>query len=352
LRYLTRLLLPLALIVLVVTAPLTATAAGAAPSTQSGPTNVMKGCSPGLGVVALGSPDASVDPATATAAQLAAAGYPPRPTLDTQAWVADMKAPHTFICPKFGTPVANQDVLQPTATASPQCVPGCSTGVYNPIWAGNVDNLDRYNQVASYWNVPTITADGSQKGTVLIWDGLGNANPDPLIQAGSAQDALPGKTPNTPYLWWEIITQGCRTCGLIQVANQPLKVNDKVIVIINYYLVSGTYYGLFWIENKNATVDKISYFYASSQPLSYSSGSQAEWILEKPPGLYLGKWSGAVTLNSDTTSDVSTGQTVCAGIEAHQSVYMGNATTNLAYPAAWTDPGTYCNFPIYRGPAT
>ncbi len=107
---------------------------------------------------------------------------------------------------------------------------------------------------------------------------------------------------------------------------------------------------MFWIENKNATVDKISYFYAPSQPLGYSSGSQAEWIVEK--GSYLAQWSGAITFYSDTTNDVDTGQTVCAGIEPHQSWHMGTATSQLAYPAAWTDPGTYCTFPIYRGSAS
>jgi len=312
----------------------------------------MKGCSPGLGVVALGSPDTSVDPATATAAKLAAAGYPPRPTVGTQAWVADMTAHHTFICPKWGTPVVHPDTLQPTATASPSCVPGCSTLVYNPSWAGNVDSADRYNEVSSYWYVPTISADGSQKGTAWEWDGLGNASPDPLIQAGSVQDALPGKTPNAPYLWWELITNGCTpaNCPAMPVANQPLKVNDEVIVIINYYLLNGTYYPLYWIENKNNTgLDQISYFYVNNAPLSYSSGSQVEWIVEK--GSNLAKWSGAITLYSDRTSDVYTGQTVCAGIQPHQSVHMGTATYQLAYPAAWTDPGTYCNFPIYRGSA-
>jgi hypothetical protein len=231
---------------------------------------------------------------------------------------------------------------------------------WTTIWAGNEDYTDLYNAVSMRWTVPTVSADGGLAGNVKIWPGMGeyDTSTDPLVQAGSSQDAAPGVTPAKPYLWWEIITRSasgvvCGHCPLVPVANQPPAVGDSVFVNINYGVEGGQNTAIFWIENKNAKVDQVSYFYVA-EDIGTTQATRAEWIVEK--GTNLARWSGAINMNSSVANDIDVGADICAGTQTHWSVHMANDTTNsttdtntqIAYPAAWTDPGSYCNFPVYR----
>jgi Peptidase A4 family len=338
----------LALIAVGLAAP--ATAAAQTTASTSAP-RVLANCNPGLSTQALAAPDASVDPATATDAQLRAAGYPPRPTVDTAAWVSMMKRPHDFICPQWQAMSAIAPVTEPQGGLTADALGG-STQWWTQIWAGNMDNTDIYNSVSMRWTVPTIATDKILNGTVVIWPGLGNSDSptDPLVQAGTAQDADPGKVA-TQYLWWEILPQNCTTCPLVKVANQPLAVNDKVYVSINYGLEGGYNTAIFWIENDNSSGNHVSFFYVTEN-IGTTQASKVEWIVEAPPGSHLGQWTNSISLTSDEAYDLDTQSTNCAGTQQHLSIHMANVpsdtTTQLAYPAAWTDPGTYCNFPVYR----
>ena len=106
----------------------------------------------------------------------------------------------------------------------------------------------------------------------------------------------------------------------------------------SYYAGTGAY---FFLENMS-TGSSHTY---GPDTFNGQSGGSAEWIVEKSDSVRLMQWPGALNMNDDE-ADMN-GTWVCAGTQTHVA-YQLFAPSELAYPTAWTDPGTYCNFPIYR----
>jgi hypothetical protein len=86
---------------------------------------------------------------------------------------------------------------------------------------------------------------------------------------------------------------------------------------------------------------------------SGTSGSSAEWIVEKLGGIPLARWStwGVPNINFLYSSghDTNAGW-VNAGAPWHQSWYMTGVGGETAQGGAWTDP-YYSSFPVKRDPA-
>lgn len=171
-------------------------------------------------------PPAGFDPATATSAQLADYGYPPRTSTDA---LVDSG-------PAVGPAPAEIFVYQGHQTSTPAAgsLPPHDTG-----WDGNytTPNGTQYDNTFMEWNQPADSKSECSGAADSIWTGLGGLNNNALEQAGSWQGA---GEPNNG-MWWEVVGYN----------NQ----NYYNIVFPGYYTSPGalTYSDVYWNASTNST---------------------------------------------------------------------------------------------------
>jgi hypothetical protein len=301
---------------------------------------------------------ANFDPTTASAAQLLKYGFPARPPGGTNsAWqraVQDQlasppKPTYSYNCPLSNTPHA---LKATTGVRSPASAPGpviCDLPSSN--WVGNVlakgcnpNNtimLDPKNTF-TFAEVEFYAEDAPSENGVQTeyspWVGLGageSKTSDEMVQAGIEADSPLGGGPEF-FPWTEVYPYQGVKYHTLPAGNIGL--GDQIYVQVYYSGQVAHWY----ISDQSHSGD-----YSSFSPTTFTgtTGGSAEWIIEKntPP---LSHWTNPfmMDLSNATMNFAST----CAGVPAHISVQMYESGQELAKGGAWTDPPTYCDFPITR----
>ncbi len=153
-----------------------------------------------------------------------------------------------------------------------------------PLHGGSVDSLN--------WSGYAVTPSGGgvtatestftvpsaglvPPGFAATWTGIGGYNTSDLIQAGTAEQSLPGNPVVGPqyYAWYELLPAGeVQLTGCSGDANCTVTPGDKVTVTISQ--VAGTTWSISMTDAGH---------WSWSQDVTYSSSlSSAEWILEAP----------------------------------------------------------------------
>ncbi len=249
--------------------------------------------------VLLSSPPPGFHPVTATQAQLAKYGFPPRPSAANvralDEWTQAMKSWKHTVHPQFLTsnihidPIFGQDVA--------------TTGQGAKNWAGNQDTSHTYTSITGQWTVPSVTALVNDQSIESSWAGLGTgaSSSNQLIQAGDFNEVSwsfysGSYHPSyTHYLFWDIAPQ----TGIHPITNVPIYPYDTVYV--NCWYTSG--YAHFYLQN-STTGESTG---TISEPVSGFSGSTAEWIVERPAigvtNTFPGWWYALANFSSITFSD-------------------------------------------------
>jgi hypothetical protein len=255
---------------------------------------------------------ADFDPVQASADELRAYGYPPRPDAALhrelyEHWSQAISPSMTTIEPRFvdalRPPVAPPGPIQP---GPPPFMPHATSS----NWAGSVnfpDLNDGVVSVAASWVVPDITGPGSSSGdTCAQWVGMDGWGPDgtapvsaDIVQAGTTQtidDSLAQQT----FAWWEWVPRKS-----YQIENFTVAPGDQMFCVIralspteaSFFLVNMTSKErtLFW-QSAPDLADVLAEEYLSAWPLLSEeirlifqsgtvytlSGASADWVLEWP----------------------------------------------------------------------
>jgi ketosteroid isomerase-like protein len=186
---------------------------------------------------------------------------------------------------------------------------GRSTGDDSLNWSGYAATSGTFTGVSGTWTVPPFSPD-STPGIDATWVGIGGANSNDLIQAGTDEEVDGGGT--TEYeAWIETLPRAAQTV--------PLSVNPGDSVTVN---LTQTAKGTWDISIKNNTTGQ-NY----DKSVQYNSSlSSAEWIEEAPTGVRSGILPlddfGTVSFTNATT--VQNGQTVSAQQAGATPITMAN----------------------------
>ena len=214
-------------------------------------------------------PAKGFSPLTATAAELTANNYPPRPSR------SDHKNYRTW----------RKYVLSSKATVSTcgqhlrgaegkPTIPDTQSVTYNqsPNWSGYQTATGRYTDVQAEWNIPAVHDSGSRSYYSSTWVGIGDGSSpsDQLIQAGSESDWLGGS--GTRYFLWIQIYPYLTYQDIIYYAAGAPNAGDLISAHVKYASSTVTFH----------VVDEATGFnYDVSENLSLSTSADAEWIYER-----------------------------------------------------------------------
>jgi len=235
----------------------------------------------------------------------------------------------------------------------PGVTAGLGMGYLQPnsqIWAGNAFETaltsHAYNQSYLQYSVPTILPDHGAKANLAVWAGVGN---EQLVQAGTTQDVS--------------ATGAITTRAFTEVfPYQPTLVPLGIYVAPGYLVqvevwTTGPLDGWFemWFTNSSNFITSTGVLHTKITSPSAIVPDSATWIAERitvnGTPLNLAQWSGTVNLTGQGW-DSATGTWWPAGQLPHYDWHMYNGSTQIAYPAAWLDPPTYSDFPVYRTSAS
>lgn len=215
-------------------------------------------------------PATGFDPLTATNAELAANGFPIRPTNpdNFKTWMTAMRAYKQYVVP----------VMVPVPHARSQTVktagPRDARSSFSPNWSGYLLNQGQYaiTQTVGTWTDSVAqTCPGNTYSSA--WTGIGGWNTTSLVQDGTETDTLNGTLGcyvNT-YAWWEILP-----ANQVDFSNLTIYQGDEI-------------FGETSVNTSNDT----AYFYigdlttgqSTSTTVSFSSGqydgSTGEWVVER-----------------------------------------------------------------------
>lgn len=144
-------------------------------------------------------------------------------------------------------------------------------------WSGYESRKGGYLMAAMEWTVHPAVAAAGTSTTSSIWPGIGTgtSTADSLIQAGTRADAdCTVSCSTTYYPWIEIYPQESEE----QISNLPIKPGDLIGVLVEYDPVSAEAY--FELDDETTQVGV-----SGTEDVTGSvvgSGSQAEWIVERP----------------------------------------------------------------------
>jgi hypothetical protein len=145
-------------------------------------------------------------------------------------------------------------------------------------WSGYVTGANSgYIGAAMEWPIHAVSTSNQSDSYMSVWPGIGtgNSQADALIQAGTQQEAIcqmSCATFLTP--WFEIFPQEDEQ----DITNLTISVSDLVAVIVEYDPLAGQAY----FEIDNLTTGTGVYTYQDLTGSAIGSGSQAEWIVERP----------------------------------------------------------------------
>jgi len=132
-------------------------------------------------------------------------------------------------------------------------------------WSGYQSDANNFTGVSMVWNVPAAQSTASP-AMMSIWPGIGQGSSgDLLIQAGTEQEQG-----SAPFMWTEVVP------GQLQqpVSGLSVTAGDRVAVNVSWDSASHTV--AFLLINYTTGVVKMP-----TQTVSGSSGSSAEWIVER-----------------------------------------------------------------------
>jgi hypothetical protein len=216
-------------------------------------------------------------------------------------------------------------------------------------WSGYQAIRNNYYLAAAMeWTVHPAVAGRNMDADASIWPGIGSGSStsDSLIQAGTEQQAScngAGTCTTSYYPWIEIFPQEAEEI----VTNLPIKPSDLIGVIVEYDPASGQAY--FELDNETTGLAV-----SGTEVISGStpgSGSQAEWIVERPASCLLGicnltqleNFGTEPVINAEAITGFDwndpTSRVVNAGAVGNDeiSMYSCDQRTLLAQPSGITD---------------
>jgi Peptidase A4 family len=225
------------------------------------------------------------------------------------------------------------------------------TGQVLPLHGGTTDSLnwsgyavtpssDNVTAVSSTFTVPT--AGLVPPGFAATWTGIGGYTTSDLIQAGTAEQSVPGNPVSGPqyYAWYELLPAGeTQLTGCSGDANCTVTPGDNITVNISQ--VSGNTWS---ISMTNAG------HWTWSKDLAYSSSkSSGEWILEAPTLVAQTLLANVGTVHFGPTSTYTAGgvtHTIAAGNPTQ--IDLGTGVLNEATPSALASDGQSFNDCAYQ----
>jgi Peptidase A4 family len=245
-----------------------AASAGTEGLNDAPPTVTSEGCGDGFSALTV-TPAPGFDPTTATAEQLQANNFPPRPAdpADTEA----MTAWTSYVTGPIDRTSTCADLIKSDSTSVPQATAAATTRVNTANWSGNVANDRRFVDADASWVLPTDRDTDHVARHSSQWVGIGGTtgqNGSRLIQAGTAADVTNGVTKYCLFIEDAQLTG--RRC--LQNVVHP---GDHIYVHVHE--VSGT--GSFHVVDTQARIDRT---FTIDDPAVGANAESAEWILERP----------------------------------------------------------------------
>jgi hypothetical protein len=286
-------------------------------------TFLSRGCSNGESTVTA-VPTKAFNPLAATAAELLANDYPPRPPArdrqDYTTWKKFVLSHSGTVatCTRVGTSVEPEQHAQ---TVYP---------MENTHWSGYQTNFLGYNDVEAEWQVPAMHDSGRKSYYSVSWVGLGDGggHSDELIQAGSASEWVAGSAHY--YLWWELFPG--ITEQHIYGSNQGMRPGDLIYVNVHF----ASHEASFHLEDETT-----GYNFFQTAPLgsSWRTSGDAEWIYERPTiGGSLPYLANAPVTFLDAEAEDSSGWRPLNGLTVFDyAMWNCNFTERLAYADAISD---------------
>jgi hypothetical protein len=151
-------------------------------------------------------------------------------------------------------------------------------------WSGyETGKKGGYLAAAMEWVVhPAVAASGTETIS-SIWPGIGtgSSTSDSLIQAGTRQDAACNAASCTPsyYPWFEIYPQESEQ----EISNLTVSPGDYVGVVVEYDPLAAEAY--FEVDDYTTGNGVYAYQYVTGDIVG--SGTQAEWIVERPTECFI-----------------------------------------------------------------
>jgi peptidase A4-like protein len=204
-------------------------------------------------------PPASFKPLTASAADLAAYGFPPRP--DTQdeliAWQSDLAS------------------WKPTPDIGACEVPGLTAAFNNPIWSGydaDSTSSSTYIAVQGDYHQPTKGSTSCASPQEVSWVGLGGYHTGRLMQDGTGIDAT-----GHYYAWYEWLND-TNDIGITKMASVTVHAGDRIHTYV-VHQTSGSGQTTFYVADNTTGTSQSRIVNLGS---AYYDGSSAEMIDERP----------------------------------------------------------------------
>jgi hypothetical protein len=232
---------------------------------------------------------------------------------------------HAYSGARADSAAGARAALHGTEAASPPAI--------SPNWSGFESDLGNFTGASMTWTVPSVGPASAPAG-VSIWPGIGTGsetgNNDSLVQAGTAQDAG-GAT----YAWTEVYPQEDEQI----IKDLSVSVGDKMAVNVGWDPATHT---ASFLVTDGSTAKEIT------QVISGSSGSSAEWIVERPgicdatciirPLLNIGTMAVTDGAAEQTINGKTTGGYI-GSFSDHYSISMTNCIgdTTLASVPTGTD---------------
>lgn len=217
-------------------------------------------------------PPPGFSPRAATPSQLAAYGFPPRPTGPAlQSWEEAMSAFRSFADPTFTfelTPVTDAVAQAP---------------VYGANWSGYAATATTHNNFVAAeaaWTVPNEWACSGTNGDLSIWTGVGGAQnaPNGLLQSGVGYNLVADPQQWTAWLEYLTPTQNNGPYVLMATTGGAIPVGPGTPVFSSTYYAQSTGYAWYYLEN---TADGIAGHFGQPGSGSFYDGGSAEVILEE-----------------------------------------------------------------------
>jgi hypothetical protein len=197
--------------------------------------------------------------------------------------------------------------------------------VYNSSstnWSGyQTGKKGGYLAAAMEWVVHPAVAASSTETISSIWPGIGtgNSTSDSLIQAGTHQDAACNASSCTTsyYPWFEIYPQESEQ----EITNLTVSPGDYVGVVVEYDPETADAY--FEVDNYTTGLGVYAYQYVTGSIVG--SGTQAEWIVERPTECFIICQMGKLT--NFGTEPIGYAQAVYGSLWSDPNLVWSNAGT-------------------------
>lgn len=302
------------------------------------------------GVTTSVAPPEGFNPITASDAELATFGFPPRPDGAANpkaysSWERAMKASKIRVQPvleqtnifhgpmKKATTQQTLDLFETTSTTS-----GNWSGVADLSGATSYNSTSTFYYLVMEYVVPTATqAYGACTGSwdySSSWIGMDGYNNGDVLQAGTESDAYcSGSTKSTYYsAWYEWFPN-----GEVRISNLPVTAGDDIFVEV--WHTSKTQGYAYFVNYNTDQVVEVGFTAPSSANFI---GNSAEWIVERP-----GLSTGLATLTnyiSDYFSD--------AYAYTENYTFYEPGTSSASFITMLDNNGNAISYPTLLGPTS